>query len=309
MVPPLNFKNDSQETTERATKQFQRAHRRALAGFLLPTTPPLSNYSASLGNSSTGVTAPKLSPFLNVSSAGTISVAEALKYPGPANATRFEPSWLSKLRTRGANIRTTFLEEDGVMRVAEAVFKAVSNPLNGGLLLRIAFHECGTFDYRGPVGRKGGCNGSIRYEVRSLAHVNRLKENETSLRALAIKKIDRVACLSLSLSLPLSRPPFSPFVPLPLQTVRLGQQRRRVFLCLGVMSGDAGAAVFWRVGVERDEKEKNARSSPPPLLFCSRKKKNTEQASSASAIPLCGQEGRSPTLSSEQTRSPLGTPR
>ena len=125
----------------------------------------------------------------------------------------------------------------------------------------------------------------------------------------AIKKIDRVACLSLSLSLPLSRPPFSPFVPLPLQTVRLGQQRRRVFLCLGVMSGDAGAAVFWRVGVERDEKEKNARSSPPPLLFCSRKKKNTEQASSASAIPLCGQEGRSPTLSSEQTRSPLGTPR
>ena len=49
-------KNDSQETTERATKEFQRAHRRALAGFLLPTTPPFSNYSASLGNSSTGVT-------------------------------------------------------------------------------------------------------------------------------------------------------------------------------------------------------------------------------------------------------------
>ena len=224
MVPPLDFKNDSQETTERATKQFQRAHRRALAGFLLPTTPPLSNYSASLGNSSTGVTAPKLSPFLNVSSAGTISVAEALKYPGPANATRFEPSWLSKLRTRGANIRTTFLEEDGVMRVAEAVFKAVSNPLNGGLLLRIAFHECGTFDYRGPVGRKGGCNGSIRYEVRSLAHVNRLegeREEPSSStpppkkkQALAIKKIDRVACLSLSLSLPLSRP-FLSFRPSP----------------------------------------------------------------------------------------------
>ena len=135
------------------------------------------------------------------------------------------------------------------------------------------------------------------------------KNREKNFEALAIKKIDRVACLSLSLSLPLSRPPFSPFVPLPLQTVRLGQQRRRVFLCLGVMSGDAGAAVFWRVGVERDEKEKNARSSPPPLLFCSRKKKNTEQASSASAIPLCGQEGRSPTPSSEQTRSPLGTPR
>jgi hypothetical protein len=50
------------------------------------------------------------------------------------------------------------------MRVAEAVFKAVSNPLNNALMLRIAFHECGTFDYRGPVGRKGGCNGSIRYE-------------------------------------------------------------------------------------------------------------------------------------------------
>ena len=151
-----------QETTERATKEFHRAHRRALSGFLLPAS---ANYSASLGNSSTGVTAPKVSPFLNVSSAGTISVAEALNYPGPENATRFEfPPWLSKIRTRGANIRTTFLEEDNVMRVAEAVFKAVSNPLNGGLLLRIAFHECGTFDYRGPTGRKGGCNGSIRYE-------------------------------------------------------------------------------------------------------------------------------------------------
>lgn len=50
------------------------------------------------------------------------------------------------------------------MRVAEAVFRAVSNPINNGLMLRIAFHECGTFDYRGPPGRKGGCNGSIRYE-------------------------------------------------------------------------------------------------------------------------------------------------
>ena len=50
------------------------------------------------------------------------------------------------------------------MRVAEAVFRAVSNPINNGLMLRIAFHECGTFDYRGPPGRKGGCNGSIKYE-------------------------------------------------------------------------------------------------------------------------------------------------
>lgn len=54
---PISKKNEKkQETTERATKEFQRAHRRALAGFLLPTTPPFSNYSASLGNSSTGVT-------------------------------------------------------------------------------------------------------------------------------------------------------------------------------------------------------------------------------------------------------------
>ena len=108
--------------------------------------------------------APKLSPILNVSSAGTISIAEALNYPGPANATRFESTWLSELRTRGANLRTTWLEEDGVMRVSEGVFRAVINPLNGGLMARIAFHECGTFDYRGPPGRKGGCNGSIRYE-------------------------------------------------------------------------------------------------------------------------------------------------
>lgn len=50
------------------------------------------------------------------------------------------------------------------MRVSEGVFRAVINPLNGGLMARIAFHECGTFDYRGPPGRKGGCNGSIRYE-------------------------------------------------------------------------------------------------------------------------------------------------
>jgi hypothetical protein len=248
LVPPLNFKNDSQETTERATKQFQRAHRRALAGFLLPTTPPLSNYSASLGNSSTGVTAPKLSPFLNVSSAGTISVAEALKYPGPANATRFEPSWLSKLRTRGANIRTTFLEEDGVMRVAEAVFKALSNPLNGGLLLRIAFHECGTFDYRGPVGRKGGCNGSIRYEVRSLAHVDRLKKNEKSLRALPPppkkkktsfgNKKNRSSGLPLSLSLPPSlTSPFLSFRPSPSSNSSTGPATEA---SISVFGGDVG---------------------------------------------------------------------
>lgn len=50
------------------------------------------------------------------------------------------------------------------MRVAEMVFRSVVTPLNNGLMLRIAFHECGTFDFRGPPGRKGGCNGSIRYE-------------------------------------------------------------------------------------------------------------------------------------------------
>jgi hypothetical protein len=59
-LPFMKKKPDSQETTERATKEFQRAHRRALAGFLLPTTPPFSNYSASLGNSSTGVTGEEL---------------------------------------------------------------------------------------------------------------------------------------------------------------------------------------------------------------------------------------------------------
>ena len=120
--------------------------------------------SLSLSLSNSIFPAPKYSPFLNVSSAGTITVSEALNYPGPANATRFESGWLSKLRTRGANVRTALLEQDHVMRVAEAVFRAVSNPINNGIMLRIAFHECGTFDYRGPPGRKGGCNGSIRYE-------------------------------------------------------------------------------------------------------------------------------------------------
>lgn len=105
-------------TTKKAKSEFQKAHRRALSGFLLPTTPPFSNYSASLGNSSTGVTAPKWSPILNITSQGTISIVDALTWPGPVNATRFESNWLSEIRTRGQDIRDTFTMEDQVMRTA-----------------------------------------------------------------------------------------------------------------------------------------------------------------------------------------------
>lgn len=155
------------ETTERATKAFQKAHRRALASFQMPLFHQNSkaNYSASLGNSSTGVTAPKWSPIMNITKEGTISIAQALKWPGPANATRFESNWLSEIRTRGQDIRDAFTMADNVMRAAEVVFRSLSNPVNNGLMSRLAFHECGTFDPNGPPGRKGGCNGSIRYEL------------------------------------------------------------------------------------------------------------------------------------------------